>query len=106
MRKTDKENESLSEQQSAALDYMYAFLSKNNSPEFFKEFFSCLFTPSELKDFSTRLLLVQEIQKGTTQREIAKKLHISLCKITRGSREFKKPGSAFQKFLGQSDDEQ
>jgi TrpR family trp operon transcriptional repressor len=33
------------------------------------------------------------------QREIAKNLEVSLCKITRGSRELKKPGSAFRRIL-------
>lgn len=63
------------------------------------DFFNCLFTPSELEDFAKRWLLVCEIDAGTSQREIAKKFSISLCKITRGSKELKKPDSAFRKFL-------
>ena len=39
------------------------------------------------------------IDKGTTQREIARKFGMSLCKITRGSRELKKQNSAFRRFL-------
>ena len=61
--------------------------------------FRSLFTASELRDFATRWLLVREIDKGTTQREIANKYHMSLCKITRGSRELKKNDSAFRKLL-------
>lgn len=63
------------------------------------DFFCCLFTPSELEDFAKRWLLVKEIDKGTTQRKIAEKYNISLCKITRGSKELKKEDSAFRKFL-------
>jgi TrpR family trp operon transcriptional repressor len=62
-------------------------------------FIKCLFTPAELKDIANRWLLVKEIDKGTTQREIAKMFGMSLCKITRGSKELNKPDSAFRKVL-------
>ena len=64
-----------------------------------KEFCECIFTPAEIKDIVNRWLLVKEINKGTTQREIARKFGMSLCKITRGSKELNKPGSAFRKIL-------
>lgn len=64
-----------------------------------KDFFKCLFTPNELKDIANRWLLVKEIDKGTPQRTIAKKFSMSLCKITRGSKELNKPESAFRKIL-------
>lgn len=87
----------------AALKEMYSLLAKENSEDFIAEFFDCLFTKAELKDFAKRWLLVREIDKGTPQREIAKKFHISLCKITRGSRELKKQDSAFRKMLDSAD---
>lgn len=62
-------------------------------------FIKCLFTPAEIKDIANRWLLVKEIDKGTTQREIAKMFGMSLCKITRGSKELSKPDSAFRKIL-------
>ncbi|MBP3606980.1 MAG: transcriptional regulator [Treponema sp.] len=74
-------------------------ISNNNDPDFIYDFFECLFTPAELKDFAMRWLLVKEIDKGTTQREIARKFNMSLCKITRGSKELKKPDSAFRRLL-------
>ncbi|MCR4823500.1 MAG: trp operon repressor [Treponema sp.] len=86
-----------------ALHEMCRLLSKNSNAEFIYDFFGCLFTPAELNDFAKRWLLVREIDKGTTQREIAKKFHISLCKITRGSRELKKDESAFRKLLDYAD---
>ncbi len=86
-----------------ALKELCNLLSKNNDSSFIYEFFGCLFTPAELNDFAKRWLLVREIDKGTTQREIAKKFHISLCKITRGSRELKKDDSAFRKLLNFAD---
>ena len=86
-----------------ALKEMCNLLSKHNDAGFIYDFFGCLFTPAEMNDFAKRWLLVREIDKGTTQREIAKKFHISLCKITRGSRELKKTGSAFRKLLDCAD---
>ena len=86
-----------------ALREMCKLLSKNNDPAFIYDFFGCLFTPAEMKDFAKRWLLVREIDKGTTQRDIAKKFHISLCKITRGSKELKKTDSAFRKLLDYAD---
>jgi TrpR family trp operon transcriptional repressor len=86
-----------------ALREMCNLLAKNGNPDFIYDFFGCLFTPAEMNDFAKRWLLVREIDKGTTQREIAKKFHISLCKITRGSRELKKDDSAFRKLLDYAD---
>ena len=87
----------------AALREMCKLLAQNGDPDFIYDFFGCLFTPAEMNDFAKRWLLVREIDKGTTQREIAKKFHISLCKITRGSRELKKEDSAFRKLLDYAD---
>ncbi|MBQ9206987.1 MAG: transcriptional regulator [Treponema sp.] len=97
------ENELTSKDLENALREMCNLLSKNNDSSFIYDFFGCLFTPAELADFAKRWLLVREIDKGTTQREIAKKFHISLCKITRGSRELKKNDSAFRKLLNFAD---
>jgi len=64
-----------------------------------KDFLSRLLSPSELADVAARWALVKALKQKTPQREIAKTLGISLCKITRGSREMKNPNQAFQKLL-------
>lgn len=74
-------------------------INQSKDEKFLIEFFECLFTKPELKDIANRWLLVKEIDAGTTQREIAKKFSMSLCKITRGSKELNKDGSAFRKML-------
>lgn len=74
-------------------------ISKTDDEKFLIEFFNCLFTKPELKDIANRWLIVKEIDSGTTQREIAKKFSMSLCKITRGSKELNKEDSAFRKML-------
>lgn len=99
----ENESELDSKDLEVALREMCNLLAKNNDANFIYDFFGCLFTPAEMSDFAKRWLLVREIDKGTTQREIAKKFHISLCKITRGSRELKKTGSAFRKLLDYAD---
>lgn len=81
------------------LDEVLHAISKCNDEDLLKDFFDCLFTKAELIDIGKRWLLVKEIDKGTTQREIAKMFKMSLCKITRGSRELKKEGSAFKKIF-------
>lgn len=68
-------------------------------PELIQNFLYSLFTPSEVDEIAKRWALVKEIAKGTPQREIAKALGLSLCKITRGSRELKKDGSSFRHML-------
>ena len=72
---------------------------KSGDEKFLREFCECLFTRAERVDFAKRWQLVKEIEKGVTQREIAKKYAMSLCKITRGSKELAKPDSAFRKML-------
>ena len=74
-------------------------IAETDDERFIRDFFGCLFTPAERKDFANRWLLVKEIDKGTTQREIAKRFGMSLCKITRGSRELHKKESAFRRML-------
>jgi len=68
-------------------------------PALVENFLFSLFTPSEADEIAKRWALVKEIAKGTPQREIAKRLGLSLCKITRGSRELKKDGSPFKRML-------
>lgn len=83
----------------STLRELCALIAGCRDPEFLYDFFECLFTPAERKDFAQRWLLVKEIDSGTTQREIARKFRMSLCKITRGSKELSKKDSAFRRML-------
>ena len=60
---------------------------KSLSQEDVEKLFEALFTPQELETLEMRCHLVRELINGTTQREIAKKLNISMSQISRGSRE-------------------
>jgi TrpR family trp operon transcriptional repressor len=64
-----------------------------------EDFLYSLFTPSEADEIAKRWALVKRIAEGVPQRDIAKELGLSLCKITRGSRELKKEGSSFRQML-------
>jgi TrpR family trp operon transcriptional repressor len=68
-------------------------------PSLIESFLRCLLTPAETADVAARWALVKALDEGQPQREIAKNLGISLCKITRGSRELKKEKSAFRRIL-------
>ncbi|HPO02598.1 trp operon repressor [Treponema zuelzerae] len=74
-------------------------LSRADDEELIEGFMSCLLTPTEVQEISSRWALVREIDAGTTQREIARKLGLSLCKITRGSKELKKENSPFKAMI-------
>lgn len=76
-----------------------AALLHNAEPQLIEDFFYSLFTPAEADEMAKRWALVKELAAGTPQRRISEELGLSLCKITRGSRELKKEGAAFRKLL-------
>ncbi|MBF0573327.1 MAG: transcriptional regulator [Desulfamplus sp.] len=67
-----------------------------------KSFFDEMLTQGELEDLSLRWKLLKELQSGMTQRKIAEKYGISLCKITRGSKILKKENSVVLKILNKT----
>ena len=74
-------------------------LSKVKDSALIEDFLRCLLTPGEIADVAGRWALVKALRENKSQREIAKDLGVSLCKITRGSRELKKPNSAFVRIM-------
>jgi TrpR family trp operon transcriptional repressor len=74
-------------------------LAKVKDPELIKSFLEGLLTPAERADIAARWALVKELEQKVPQREIARKLGLSLCKITRGSKELKKEDSPFKKLF-------
>jgi TrpR family transcriptional regulator, trp operon repressor len=64
-------------------------------------FFQEIFTPKEISDLTLRWQLLKELYEGNTQRSIAEKHRISLCKITRGSKVLKREYSTTRKILDQ-----
>ena len=64
-----------------------------------ENFLYSLFTPSEADEMAKRWALVKRLAEGKPQRKVAEELGLSLCKITRGSRELKKEEAAFRILL-------
>jgi len=81
------------------LGEMSRALASTDDPELIQEFLYSLFTRAEADEIAKRWALVKRIGEGMPQRAIAAELGLSLCKITRGSRELKKEGSAFKRML-------
>ena len=74
-------------------------LARTGDSGLIEDFLRCLLTPAETADVAARWALVKALRQKTPQREIARDLGLSLCKITRGSRELKKQGSAFLRIV-------
>lgn len=62
-------------------------------------FLQDILTPSELEDIIVRWQIIKQLGIGTPQREISKKLGISIAKITRGSRMLYNTDGGFNKML-------
>lgn len=71
-------------------DDLIRIFSEVDNAEDMKRLFEDLFTGPELKDFTIRWKLMNDLYQHKSQREIANDLHISLCRITRGSKMLKK----------------
>ena len=64
-----------------------------------ENFLNSILTPNEVSEVASRWELVKQIDKGISQRKIAENLGLSLCKITRGSKELKKKNSPFKRMI-------
>lgn len=64
-----------------------------------KRLLSDLLTPQELEELALRWQIVQMLAKEVPQREIAKKLGVSITKITRGSSALQYGSGGFELFL-------
>jgi TrpR family trp operon transcriptional repressor len=78
-----------------------AVLSRVRDPELIAAFLRSILTRRELEEVDGRWELVKLLARGDSQRAVARRLGMSLCKITRGSRELKKRNSAFRRILGE-----
>jgi TrpR family trp operon transcriptional repressor len=80
-------------------------LTRARDPRLAEGFLRQLLTPEELKDIGLRWSLVRLLHQGASQRDIARRLGVSLCKITRGSRELKRKDGAFRRVLGAEEED-
>jgi TrpR family trp operon transcriptional repressor len=84
---------------SRAVGELSEALAATQSAKEIEDFLGSLLTRAEIKAIAARWALVKAIAGGMHQRDIAKRYSLSLCKITRGSRELKKENSPFRLML-------
>ena len=67
---------------------------KVRDPKLAENFLENMLTPPELEEIASRLRIIDLLQKGIPQREVAKKLKVSIGTVSRGARVLKygKPG--------------
>ncbi len=86
-----------------ALNDLYVLLCTPRTPREAKLLAADLLTPRELQSLAERWHLIRMLAAGVPQREVKKKLNISISKITRGSRMLKHGSGGFRhalKYLG------
>ena len=70
-------------------------------PKLMENFLLDILTPFEILDINSRLSLLKLLEKGVSQREISKKLGVSITTVTRGSRVLKFGHGGAKKLLEQ-----
>lgn len=63
-----------------------AAIASLSTPTDVEEFLAEILTPVELRKLISRWELLELLEKGVSQRQIAARLGLSLCKITRGAK--------------------
>ncbi|MFC1468107.1 Trp family transcriptional regulator [Verrucomicrobiota bacterium] len=81
------------------LKKLAAILASLNDADEIQRLLAEIMTDSERKDLDLRWRLMEMLESGQTQRDIAAELHISLCKITRGAKILKKPNSISKRLI-------
>lgn len=95
----------MTEEEIAAGDDILKMLCSIDDKESMKALLDDLLTERELLDVVDRYLLMDDLYRGKSQREIASERNMSLCKITRGSKMLKKKNGFMRKvFASKYDD--
>ncbi|OGI09877.1 MAG: hypothetical protein A2Y40_08555 [Candidatus Margulisbacteria bacterium GWF2_35_9] len=68
-----------------------------------EKLFNEILTDKERSDINLRWQLMKELSDGMSQRDIASKYRISLCKITRGAKILKNKRSICRKLINEKD---
>jgi len=84
-----------------AIKELAAVLATIEDDVLIENFLVSILTENEIKEIHSRWDLVKLLNQGVSQRTVARKLGLSLCKITRGSKELKKKNSAFRKVINE-----
>ena len=82
------------------IEELSGIMSNMNDKKDLRQFLLEILTESELADLSKRWRIIKMLNSGYTQREIAKELNVSLCKVTRGAKILKNKNAIVKKYLG------
>ncbi len=74
------------------IDELVNHLLAIDSPEGLQEALHALLTEGELADVAKRLQIIELLQQGVPQRQIAEKLGVGIATVTRGSHHLKRRG--------------
>lgn len=94
------------EKEMTELKKLAAILATIDDAEKIQRLLTEILTDSERKDLDLRWRLMEMLEAGQTQRDIAAELHVSLCKITRGAKILKDPNSVSKKLIQKRADTQ
>jgi len=86
-------------------DRIVDVFSRITDPSQMDRFLGEILTEAERHDLALRWKLMEMLESGMSQREVAAQLGISLCKITRGSRVLKKRGSVCRSLIESKNNE-
>lgn len=92
-------NTLLTDEEKNAKEFLLSLLCSIDDKEEMFSLLDDLLTEKELVGIIQRYLLMDDLCKGISQRDIAAKRKMSLCKITRGSRMLKKEDGYMRKLL-------
>ncbi len=83
----------------SSINELIAVFCRIRRPEHMKRFLEEILTPAERHDLAMRWELLRMLHKKMPQRDIADRLGLSLCKITRGAKILKKTDSIVNRML-------
>ncbi|MFZ2189164.1 MAG: Trp family transcriptional regulator [Candidatus Magasanikiibacteriota bacterium] len=63
------------------------------------DFLADLLTGAEIEELPKRLQIIKQLDKGVSQREVAKNLGVGIATVTRGAKELKNKKGGFRKIL-------
>jgi TrpR family transcriptional regulator, trp operon repressor len=83
----------------ARIRELASILARVDDERLVEDFLVSILTPREVAEVARRWELVKLLDGGMSQRAVSRRLGMSLCKITRGSRELQKRNSAFRRVI-------
>ncbi len=86
-------------------DELSAILLSIKDPSELALFLEDMLTENERRDIIQRYLLMDDLWKGKSQRDIASDRAMSLCRITRGSKMLKKKNGFMRRYFSQKYDD-